>query len=206
MGRLVKRALDIAGALLGLLLLSPLLLAAALAVKRSSPGPVFYVQERVGQGGRPFRLVKFRTMVVGADRHGTRLHESDPLITPAGRWLRRFSLDELPQLFNVLAGEMSLVGPRPALPRVVERMSPAERRRLAVRPRLTGGAQGHAQQIGGADVCRVVAVMRWFPPAKGPFPRQPQERFGHQGLVEQACGPQVGQDALQRQKRLAKQQ
>jgi exopolysaccharide biosynthesis polyprenyl glycosylphosphotransferase len=141
MAQLVKRAVDMAGALLGLLLLSPVLLAAALAVKRSSPGPVFYVQERVGQGGRPFRLVKFRTMVVGADRHGTRLHESDPLITPVGRWLRRFSLDELPQLFNVLAGEMSLVGPRPAPTRVVERMSPAQRRRLAVRPGLTGWAQ-----------------------------------------------------------------
>lgn len=141
MAQVVKRSIDLTGALVGLLLLSPVLLAVALAVKLSSPGPVFYVQERVGRGGRPFRLVKFRTMAVGADRHGTRIHEADPLITPVGHWLRRFSLDELPQLCNILAGDMSLVGPRPALPRLVERLSPVERRRLAVRPGLTGWAQ-----------------------------------------------------------------
>ncbi|HLN64702.1 MAG TPA: sugar transferase [Symbiobacteriaceae bacterium] len=141
MGLLVKRVLDGWVAALLLLILLPVLLLLALLVRASSPGPVLYVQERVGRRGRPFRMIKFRTMTVGSDAVTTRLHRDDPRITPVGRWLRRFSLDELPQLFNVLAGEMSLVGPRPAPTRVVERMSPAQRRRLAVRPGLTGWAQ-----------------------------------------------------------------
>jgi lipopolysaccharide/colanic/teichoic acid biosynthesis glycosyltransferase len=137
----IKRAADCLGAAAALILLLPVLLVIALAVKASSPGPLFYVQERVGLHGRLFRMIKFRTMAVGADQRGTRVHADDPLITLVGRWLRRFSLDELPQLINVLAGDMSLVGPRPALPRLVDRLTPEQRRRLAVRPGLTGWAQ-----------------------------------------------------------------
>lgn len=141
MGLLVKRVQDFLIAAVLLLLLSPVLLLLALLVRTTSPGPALYVQERVGRRGRPFRMRKFRTMTVGSDAVTTRLHRDDPRITPVGRWLRRFSLDELPQLWHVLTGEMSLIGPRPALPRLVERLSPEERRRLEMRPGLTGWAQ-----------------------------------------------------------------
>ena len=111
----------------------------ALAVRRSSPGPVLFRQERIGRGGRPFEVLKFRTMVVeAAERPG---FPEEELITPTGRWLRRFSLDELPQLVNVLRGDMSLVGPRPTLAYQVERYDDRQRGRLAVRPGITGLAQ-----------------------------------------------------------------
>lgn len=113
--------------------------ACAAAIKRTSPGPVFFRQERAGLHGRPFRVVKFRTMV--DDPEGNPLFPDDDRITSAGRWLRRLSLDELPQLLNVAAGEMSIVGPRPTLPYQVERYTPEQRRRLDVRPGLTGLAQ-----------------------------------------------------------------
>ena len=128
----------------------PLLLVIAAAVRLSSPGPVFFVQTRIGLGGAPFRMIKFRSMYIDAerrraevaalsDREGICLKvRNDPRITPVGRVLRRASLDELPQLFNVLAGDMSLVGPRPALPEEVSLYPPEAHRRHAVRPGITG--------------------------------------------------------------------
>ena len=110
-----KRIVDVVGSSLGLLLLSPLFLVTAALIKLTSRGPVFYLQSRVGRGGRPFTPVKFRTMIIGAERQGTGVlvTREDPRVTPIGRLLRAFSIDELPQLLNVLAGTMSLVGPRP---------------------------------------------------------------------------------------------
>jgi lipopolysaccharide/colanic/teichoic acid biosynthesis glycosyltransferase len=110
----------------------------ALVIKFSSPGPVFFRQERVGLNGRPFRVWKFRTMVDAPDNP---LFPQSDRVTAAGRWLRRFSLDELPQLLNVMSGEMSIVGPRPTLAYQVARYDARQRRRLAVRPGLTGLAQ-----------------------------------------------------------------
>ncbi|RFU40661.1 sugar transferase [Actinomadura logoneensis] len=146
----LKSLLDKVGAGLGLLVLSPLLLAVAVAVKATDRGPVLFRQVRVGRGGRPFTVLKFRTMVVDAEHRKAGLldeneHDgvlfkmrSDPRVTPVGRLLRRYSLDELPQLINVLRGEMSLVGPRPPLPDEVARYGGDVYRRLVVRPGLTG--------------------------------------------------------------------
>ncbi|MFE6973320.1 exopolysaccharide biosynthesis polyprenyl glycosylphosphotransferase [Streptomyces sp. NPDC057682] len=146
----LKAAVDRAGAALGLLALAPLLLAVAVAVRLTSAGPVFHRQVRQGQHNRPFTMWKFRTMVADAERHRARLAAAnetdgpmfkmrrDPRVTRVGRLLRRSSLDELPQLFNVLRGDMSLVGPRPPLPDEVSRYDERELRRLAVKPGLTG--------------------------------------------------------------------
>ena len=139
----MKRALDLAGASLTLLLASPLLFLAALAISLDDRGPVLYRQRRVGRDGKEFDLLKLRTMVVGAEAQGAgwAVNEGDPRITRAGRVLRRLSLDELPQLWNVVRGEMSLVGPRPTLAYQVERYTPRQRRRLEVKPGITGWAQ-----------------------------------------------------------------
>ncbi len=134
----VKRVMDFTVALLGLVLLAPLFALIALAILLDDGPPVFFLQERVGKGGRVFKLIKFRTMRPGA---GLFVSENDPAITSVGRFLRRWSLDELPQLVNVLLGHMSLVGPRPALPYQVARYTPRQRRRLEVRPGITGWAQ-----------------------------------------------------------------
>lgn len=148
-----KRALDLLLVALALPVLVPVFAAIALAIKLSSPGPVFFVQSRVGQGGRLFGMVKFRSMVVDAearraevlgrsDRAGLCFKaKDDPRITPVGRILRRASLDELPQLWNVVTGEMSLVGPRPALPEEVAAYPAAALERLAVLPGITGAWQ-----------------------------------------------------------------
>jgi lipopolysaccharide/colanic/teichoic acid biosynthesis glycosyltransferase len=143
----VNRALDVAGAGLGLALASPLLLAAAAAIKLEDGGPVLYRQRRVGLHGREFELLKLRTMVVDAERQGAgfAVNRGDPRITRVGGVLRRLSLDELPQLWNVLRGEMSLIGPRPTLAYQVERYTPRQRRRLDVKPGLTGWAQVHGR-------------------------------------------------------------
>ncbi len=146
----VKRGMDLSAALGGLVLLSPLLAALALAVRLGSPGPALYRQERQGRGGKPFHVVKFRTMAQGAeDRTGPVLaEEDDPRVTPAGRWLRRTRLDELPQLWNVLRGEMSLVGPRPERPAFADAHlaeEPLYRHRLLARPGMTGLAQIHGR-------------------------------------------------------------
>ncbi|MFG3397596.1 MULTISPECIES: exopolysaccharide biosynthesis polyprenyl glycosylphosphotransferase [Streptomyces] len=145
-----KNVLDRTGALFGLLALAPLLLAVALSVRLSSRGPVFHRQVRQGQHNRPFTMWKFRTMVADAEQLKAQLAvvnevdgplfkmRSDPRVTPVGRMLRRTSIDELPQLLNVLLGHMSLVGPRPPLPEEASRYDERERRRLAVKPGLTG--------------------------------------------------------------------
>jgi lipopolysaccharide/colanic/teichoic acid biosynthesis glycosyltransferase len=139
----VNRALDVAGASLGLALASPVLAAAAVAIKLDDGGPVLYRQRRVGYEGRDFDLLKLRTMVVGAETQGAgwAVDRGDPRITRVGRVLRRLSLDELPQLWNVVRGDMSLIGPRPTLRYQVDQYTPRQRRRLSVRPGLTGWAQ-----------------------------------------------------------------
>ena len=134
-----KRLFDLAASALALLLLAPLFALIALRVKLDSPGPVFFRQERVGRGGQPFRIHKFRTMVADAPQRGPALTVgADPRITRTGAWLRRTRLDELPQLIDVLQGRMSLVGPRPEVPRYVQHYPPGLRERaLAVRPGIT---------------------------------------------------------------------
>jgi lipopolysaccharide/colanic/teichoic acid biosynthesis glycosyltransferase len=146
-GNPLNRALDVAGASFGLALTSPLLALAALAIKLEDGGPVFYRQRRVGLGGVEFELLKLRTMEVGAEQRGAgfAVDAGDPRITRAGRVLRRLSLDEVPQLWNVVRGDMSLVGPRPTLAYQVERYTPRQRRRLEVKPGITGWAQIHGR-------------------------------------------------------------
>jgi lipopolysaccharide/colanic/teichoic acid biosynthesis glycosyltransferase len=131
----------------GLLVSAPLLGLAALGIKLEDGGPVLYRQSRVGQGGDDFELLKLRTMVVGAERQGAgfAIDKGDPRITRIGRILRRISLDELPQLWNVVRGDMSLIGPRPTLRYQVERYDTRQRRRLEVRPGITGWAQIHGR-------------------------------------------------------------
>jgi lipopolysaccharide/colanic/teichoic acid biosynthesis glycosyltransferase len=139
----MKRALDVFVALIGLAVLSPLFLLIAVVILSSSGGPVYFLQERVGLLGKPFRIIKFRTMVRDAYTlsGGRIVGEDSQLITKSGRFLRRWSLDELPELVNVLKGDMSLVGPRPTLPEQVAAYDPFQRRRLEVRPGITGWAQ-----------------------------------------------------------------
>ncbi len=139
----MNRALDVLVAAAALAVTAPLLLAAAVAIKLDTRGPVFYRHARVGMGGAPFELWKLRTMVVGAENIGAGLYieDRDPRITRAGRLLRRFSLDELPNLFNVVQGDMAIVGPRPTVQVQVDRYTPHQRRRLEVRPGITGWAQ-----------------------------------------------------------------
>jgi lipopolysaccharide/colanic/teichoic acid biosynthesis glycosyltransferase len=143
----VNRALDAAGASLGLVLASPFLAASALAIKLEDRGPVLYRQRRVGRDGEDFELVKLRTMVVGAEKQGAgwAVNRGDPRITRVGRVLRRLSLDELPQLWNVVRGDMSLIGPRPTLRYQVEKYTDRQRRRLEVKPGITGWAQIHGR-------------------------------------------------------------
>jgi lipopolysaccharide/colanic/teichoic acid biosynthesis glycosyltransferase len=139
----MNRAADVLGASLGLVLASPVLAAAALAIKLEDGGPVLYRQQRVGYRSEDFDLLKLRTMVVGAETQGAgfAVNRGDPRITRTGRFLRRLSLDELPQLWNVVRGDMSLIGPRPTLRYQVEQYTPRQRRRLDVKPGLTGWAQ-----------------------------------------------------------------
>lgn len=134
-----KRLLDFSIALFLLILLAPLLAIIALAVKLTSPGLVLFRQVRIGQGGVPFTMYKFRTMFLRAPQYACSPQTgSDPRITNVGRWLRRLSLDELPQLINVAWGDMSLVGPRPEMPFIVEQYTPLQRQRLLVKPGITG--------------------------------------------------------------------
>ena len=150
-GRAVKRAVDVVGALLGLIVLSPLLIAAAVAILVDGGHPVLFRQVRAGRNGRPFRIVKFRTMVRDADRRRGELRASnevsggaafkmndDPRVTRLGRWMRRTSIDELPQLWNVLMGQMSLVGPRPHPYDDLAGYRTWHLARLAVKPGITG--------------------------------------------------------------------
>ncbi|MDE3024651.1 MAG: sugar transferase [Acidobacteriota bacterium] len=143
----LNRAADVAVAGAALVVASPLLALAALAVKLTTPGPALYRQVRVGIGGADFELLKLRTMVVGAETQGAgfAVNRGDARITAVGRVLRRLSLDELPQLWNVVRGDMSIVGPRPTLRYQVERYTPRQMRRLEVRPGITGWAQIHGR-------------------------------------------------------------
>ncbi len=139
----LKRALDVVGASAGLVLLSPLMIAVALAIRLTTPGPALFSQERSGRRGRPFRVYKFRTMtaVLPESPSHPEVSADDPRITPIGQVLRRTGLDELPQLVNVLRGEMSLVGPRPLLAWENALCDPRQARRLIARPGITGLSQ-----------------------------------------------------------------
>ncbi len=143
MQNIIKGITDIILSILILILFSPFLLFITIAIKIDDPGPIFFRQERVGKDGRLFRIFKFRTMVVGAEKKGAGIfvEEDDPRITRVGRLLRHFSIDELAQLFNVVKGEMSLVGPRPTLLYQVERYDERQRQRLNMKPGMTGWAQ-----------------------------------------------------------------
>lgn len=148
--RFFKRMLDIVASIIGLIVLSPVFLIVSLAIKAEDRGPIFYSQVRLGKGQRPFKMWKFRSMIVDADKKLEKLLEQnevegamfkmkeDPRITKVGRFTRKHSLDELPQLWNVLVGEMSLVGPRPPLEREVADYSEYDKQRLIVKPGCTG--------------------------------------------------------------------
>jgi lipopolysaccharide/colanic/teichoic acid biosynthesis glycosyltransferase len=139
----MNRPLDLVLAGVLLLLTAPVMALAALAIRLESRGPVFYRQRRVGKDGRPFELLKLRTMVPGAEAMGAGIYvlEGDARITRVGRLLRRFSLDELPNLVNVLRGDLAIVGPRPTVQEQVDRYTERQRRRLEVKPGITGWAQ-----------------------------------------------------------------
>jgi lipopolysaccharide/colanic/teichoic acid biosynthesis glycosyltransferase len=142
-----SRIRDVVGAAVGLVLTSPALALAAIAIKLEDRGSLLFRQRRVGQDGEEFELLKLRTMIVGAEREGAgyAVDRGDPRITRVGRVLRRLSIDELPQLWNVVRGEMSLIGPRPTLRYQVEQYTPRQRKRLEVRPGITGWAQVHGR-------------------------------------------------------------
>jgi lipopolysaccharide/colanic/teichoic acid biosynthesis glycosyltransferase len=142
-GDALNRAADVVVGGAALAVASPLIALSALAIKLTSPGPVLYRQLRVGRDGAEFELLKLRTMVVGAEHQGAgfAVDRGDPRITRVGRILRRLSLDELPQLWNVVRGDMSVIGPRPTLRYQVERYDDRQRRRLEVKPGITGWAQ-----------------------------------------------------------------
>lgn len=141
---LVKTAVDRAAGLVGLVVAAPVLVGAAVAVKATMGSPVLFRQRRPGRGERVFDIVKFRTMREATDERGNPLSDAERL-TPVGRWLRATSVDELPQLWNVVRGELSLVGPRPLLVRYLPRYSPEQRRRHEVMPGITGWAQIHGR-------------------------------------------------------------
>jgi undecaprenyl phosphate N,N'-diacetylbacillosamine 1-phosphate transferase len=140
---ILKRIIDIISGVIGLIITSPLWLYVVIKIKTEDRGPVFFVQERVGKDGKLFRMYKFRSMVVGAEKKGLGVFVStdDERITKIGKFIRKTSIDELPQLINVLKGEMSIVGPRPTLEYQVERYNKEQKRRLLVKPGITGWAQ-----------------------------------------------------------------
>jgi len=146
---IIKRIIDIIGALSGIILISPVMIIAAIWIKLDSKGPVFFAQNRVGQDGKKFIMYKFRSMcsdaegLLGKLKHENEMSgpmfkmKDDPRITSSGRFIRKTSIDELPQLFNILKGDMSLVGPRPSLPKEVVQFTPFQKRRLVAKPGLT---------------------------------------------------------------------
>jgi lipopolysaccharide/colanic/teichoic acid biosynthesis glycosyltransferase len=138
---MIKRIFDISFSMIGLIILSPLLLIIAYLIKKEDGGPIFYRGFRIGQFGKPFRIFKFRTMVVNADKiGGPSTADDDPRITKIGKILRKYKIDELPQLINVLKGEMSIVGPRPEVPFYVDMFTEEEKRILDVKPGITDWA------------------------------------------------------------------
>jgi lipopolysaccharide/colanic/teichoic acid biosynthesis glycosyltransferase len=164
----MPRALDLVIAALALIVLSPFLLVAAIAIKLGSRGPVIYRQRRVGRDDRPFEMWKLRTMVAGSDPVGvgTIVYRDDPRVTRAGRFLRRTSLDEVPNLVNVLRGEMAIVGPRPTIPAQVDDYSPRQRRRHEVLPGITGWAQ--VQGRAGIPWEQRIELDLWYVDHRGP--------------------------------------
>lgn len=146
---IIKRLIDILGSFFGIIFLSPILIVVALAIKFESKGPTFFVQYRIGKDGVPFKMYKFRSMVINAEELLEKLHDKnemsgpmfkikdDPRLTKIGKFMRKTSIDELPQLFNVLKGEMSLVGPRPSLPKEVAQFTLYQKQRLIAKPGLT---------------------------------------------------------------------
>src|SRR3989440_4953038 len=160
---MVKRGFDLALSAISLVVLAPVFLLIALLIKRDSAGPVFYRGERVGRKGKRFRIYKFRTMVADAERlgPGATAHD-DPRVTRFGRRLRRSKLDELPQLINVVRGEMSFVGPRPEIPELADRYSPLFRRLLRLRPGVTSPAYlayRNEEKLIGTDPSRYADVI-----------------------------------------------
>ena len=157
----MPRSLEIILATIGLLLLSPVLIVLALIIKLDDGGPVFYRARRIGRDGHEFALLKFRSMIAGADKRGDGLTTmNDSRVTPMGSFLRRRKLDELPQLFNVLVGDMSFVGPRPEDPRYVEIYTAEQRRVLSTRPGITSPAS--------IEFRNEETLLGWeFPPAHG---------------------------------------
>ena len=155
----VKRAVDISASAVGILLLSPVFLVVAAAVRLDSKGPAFYKSVRIGQYGKPFAMRKFRTMRVDSEDQGITTGQDDPRVTNVGRFLRRHKIDELPQLFNVLIGDMSLVGPRPDFEEHTSAYSGEEKLILTVRPGITDYASLHFYQldelVGSQDPHRV---------------------------------------------------
>ena len=147
--KFIKRQIDFWGALFGLIIFIPLFLIVAVLIKIDSPGPVFFRHERIGQGGKPFKPFKFRTMKKGAikEKLGYILMKNDSRITRIGNFLRRWGIDELPQLINVLIGEMSLVGPRPTLSYQVKEYNDFQKRRLLVKPGITSWALIHGRNL-----------------------------------------------------------
>ncbi len=139
----IKRIFDIIISIVTLIILFPFLVIVAILIKITSPGPIFFIQERIGKDGKPFNLIKFRTMVKDAEKltKGMHIDGRNPYITKVGRFLRKWSIDEIPELINVLKGEMSIVGPRPTLRYQVEKYDNFQRQRLLVKPGLTGWAQ-----------------------------------------------------------------
>jgi lipopolysaccharide/colanic/teichoic acid biosynthesis glycosyltransferase len=144
---MIRRATDVVGGLLALIVLAPVVAAAILAIRLESRGHPIYRQRRVGKDGREFDLLKLRTMVAGAEHIGAGLaiNDNDPRVTRVGALLRRTSLDELPNLWNVVRGDMSLIGPRPTIPLQVAQYTERQRGRLAIRPGITGWAQVHGR-------------------------------------------------------------
>lgn len=160
----IKRLADVFLSFFGIILISPLLLAIAIGVKLSSPGPVFFVQERVGRNKKPFPMLKFRSMRVNDDSSTAWTTDTDPRKTVFGSFIRKTSLDELPQLFNVLVGQMSLVGPRPEIPYHVEHLQeevPSYLVRQQVRPGMTGWAQIHGYR-GNTDIKKRIELDLWY--------------------------------------------
>jgi len=147
--KITKRLFDFLGALVGLVILSPLFLIMAVLIKLDSHGPIFFRHERVGKDGKPFKPFKFRTMKEGAIKEGLgyNVAENDERITKIGKFLRKWGIDELPQLINVFKGEMSIVGPRPTFRYQVEKYSDFQKKRLLVRPGITGWALIHGRNL-----------------------------------------------------------
>lgn len=162
MAHIAKRLTDLAIATCALLLASPVMLIIAIAIKLTDWGPVFFVQQRVGKDERLFPMYKFRSMIVNAEKVGLGLavERGDPRITPIGRFIREYHLDELPQLLNVLLGHMSIVGPRPCLPHQLATYTPAQHRRHRVRPGLTGWAMING--LNELDWNERIALDNWY--------------------------------------------